>query len=58
MLCRFHIIGLMVLFIHDIGDIFLELAKTIVYMKTRDGKDYYWPEMLGNTAFACFAIQQ
>ena len=41
---RFHKIGLLVLFVQDIGDVTLELAKTVLYFKDRGGKEYYWPE--------------
>ncbi|CAF3963512.1 unnamed protein product [Adineta steineri] len=34
---RYHKIGLLVLFVHDIGDVWLELTKLLHYMSTRDG---------------------
>ena len=56
--CRFHNIGLLVLFVLDIGDVVLELSKTIVYFKVRNDKEHYWPELFANIGFACFTLQQ
>ena len=56
--CRFLKIGVLVLFVHDIGDIFLELSKTVFYFKERGGKEYWWPELGANVGFAIFTIQQ
>ena len=55
---RFHKIGLLVLFVQDIGDIFLELSKTVLYFKDRGGKECWGPELGANLCFACFTIQQ
>ena len=55
---RFHIIGLLVLFLQDVGDIFLELSKTLNYFKIQDGKEKWIPEMCANISFAIFTIQQ
>lgn len=55
--CRFHYIGLFVLFIHDFADVFLELAKSILYFKDRDGKSHNLPEILANVLFAIFVLQ-
>ena len=55
--CRFHYIGLFVLFIHDFADVFLELAKSILYFKDRDGKPHNLPEILANVLFAIFVLQ-
>lgn len=55
--CRFHYIGLFVLFIHDFADVFLELAKSILYFKERDGKLHNLPEILANVLFAIFVLQ-
>ncbi|XP_019857335.1 PREDICTED: ceramide synthase 1-like [Amphimedon queenslandica] len=54
---RFHLIGLLVLFIHDIGDVTLEVSKTIVYFKTRNGVDHALPKFLADIGFAFFTIQ-
>ena len=55
---RFHKIGLLVLFLQDIGDIVLELAKTAYYFKERGGKSHALPEYFANILFAIFTIQQ
>ena len=55
---RYHKVGLLVLFVHDIGDVFLELSKTLFYFKDRGGKEYWWPEMVATICFAMFTIQQ
>ena len=55
---RFHLIGLLVLFVQDIGDIALEFSKTIIYFKDRNGRTYYWPEFFANVGFGFFTIQQ
>ena len=55
---RFHLIGLLLLFILDFGDIWLELSKTLVYFKVRDGKEHFGPEMAANCTFAVFTVQQ
>lgn len=54
---RFHLIGLLLLFILDFGDIWLELSKTLVYFKVRDGKEHFGPEMAANCTFAVFTVQ-
>ena len=51
-------IGLLVLFVQDIGDIWLELSKTVLYFKERGGKEHWGPEMGANFCFAIFTIQQ
>ena len=55
--CRYHYIGLLLLFIQDIGDVSLEVTKSILYFKTRNGKDHKGPEMLANIGFAFFTLQ-
>uniref|UniRef100_A0A671SHE6 Ceramide synthase 1-like n=1 Tax=Sinocyclocheilus anshuiensis TaxID=1608454 RepID=A0A671SHE6_9TELE len=37
---RYHNIGILVLFLHDINDVQLEFTKLNVYFKTRGGKEY------------------
>lgn len=54
---RFHLIGLLVLFVQDIGDIALEVSKSILYFKDRNGRTYYWPEFFANIGFAFFTFQ-
>ena len=55
--CSFHPIGLLVLFVQDIGDICLETAKTAVYLKVRNGVKYRCPEVLADVMFAIFTLQ-
>jgi ceramide synthetase len=54
---RYHKIGLLVLFLQDIGDIVLELAKTSYYFKDRGGQKHAVPEYFANFFFAIFTIQ-
>lgn len=54
----YHKIGLLVLFLQDIGDIVLEAAKTAFYFKVRGGKEHAVPEYFANFFFAIFTIQQ
>ena len=55
--CRYHYIGVFLLFILDIGDLMLEVSKSIIYFKTRNGKDHKGPEILANIGFAIFTLQ-
>ena len=57
-LLSYHKIGLLVLFLQDIGDIVLEAAKTAFYFKVRGGKEHALPEFFANLFFAIFTIQQ
>jgi ceramide synthetase len=52
---RYHKIGIMVIFVHDITDIFLEFAKCNYYLKNRNGKFYALNDGLSTVAFALFA---
>ena len=54
---RAHNVGLLVLFMHDIGDVTLELSKTILYFKTRNGVDHKLPEVLANCSFVIFVLE-
>ena len=54
---RVHNVGLLVLFMHDIGDVTLELSKTILYFKTRNGVDHKLPEVLANCSFVIFVLE-
>lgn len=53
---RYHKVGLMVLFVHDITDILLEFTKCNVYLKNRNGKFYSIHETISNWCFAAFAF--
>jgi hypothetical protein len=37
LLCRYHKVGLLVLFVHEIADVLLELTKLLHYMGSREG---------------------
>ena len=52
-----HVPGLVILFLHDFGDIWLETAKATIYFKYKDGKRKWLPEFLANCSFAIFALQ-
>jgi ceramide synthetase len=54
---RFHKIGLLVLFLQDIGDIVLECAKISYYFKERGGREHVVPEYFANVFFAIFTLQ-
>lgn len=53
---RYHRIGVIVLFLHDISDIFLEFSKICVCMKTRGGKHHRVPAILVNVGFLTFTV--
>jgi hypothetical protein len=55
--CSYHKVGLLVLFVHDITDIWLELAKALHYLSLRKGKRECprW-EMAGNGCFVMFVL--
>lgn len=57
-LCRFHLIGLLVLCLYDIGDVILEVSKTLVYFKDRGDKNHPILELVTNIGFAIFTAQQ
>ncbi|CAH1789089.1 unnamed protein product, partial [Owenia fusiformis] len=52
---RFHKIGVLVLFVHDITDICLEFTKCNVYLKTRGGKIHKLNDHLTTIGFLFFA---
>jgi len=53
---RYTNVGILVLFLHDITDIFLESAKLLVYYKSKGGNWEYICDKLATVGFACFAI--
>ncbi|GIY74932.1 ceramide synthase 1 [Caerostris extrusa] len=53
---RYHNIGSLVLFTHDLCDVFLEFTKLNVYFKIQRGKLIRSHEMLSNVTFVCFAV--
>jgi len=52
---RYHKIGLLVMFLHDVSDIALEFAKCSNYMKTRDNKIDHVADRLATIGFVFFA---
>ena len=55
-ICRYHKIGVLVLWVHDVTDIALEFTKCNVYFKNRGGKFYKFHDILSTMGFLCFAI--
>lgn len=53
---RYHNIGILVLFLHDINDIQLEFTKVNVYFKTRGGKEHLINDILSNIGVVSFSI--
>ena len=54
---RFHYVGLVLLFLHDIGDVLLEFGKTCKYFSELDGKKISIADLLANVVFAVFTLQ-
>ncbi|KAM7449757.1 Ceramide synthase 1 [Porites harrisoni] len=52
---RYHRMGLLVLFLHDVNDVFLEFSKLCVAFKSRNGKYHLIPDILSMVGFTCFA---
>lgn len=46
----------MVLFVHDVTDIFLEFSKCNVYLKHRNGQVYNYHEHIANVSVVTFAV--
>ncbi|KAK7136607.1 hypothetical protein R3I93_016829 [Phoxinus phoxinus] len=53
---RYHNIGILVLFLHDINDVQLEFTKVNVYFKIRGGKEYFINDVLSNMGAVSFSI--
>ncbi|XP_066514601.1 ceramide synthase 1 isoform X2 [Hoplias malabaricus] len=53
---RYHNIGVLVLFLHDINDVQLEFTKLNVYFKTRRGSYYLINDILSNMGSVSFSI--
>ncbi|KAI0208302.1 Ceramide synthase 1 [Lamellibrachia satsuma] len=53
---RYHKVSILNIFLHDIADIWLELTKLTVYMKTRNGKYYAVFDYLSTAGFIMFAV--
>ncbi|TPP63896.1 LAG1 longevity assurance 1 [Fasciola gigantica] len=52
---RLHRVGALVVLLHDLNDVFLELAKVNVYLRSRHGKICQLNVTLSNLLFALFA---
>ncbi|KAI3368765.1 hypothetical protein L3Q82_025748 [Scortum barcoo] len=53
---RYHNVGILVLFLHDINDIQLEFTKLNVYLKSRGGGYYLLNDVLSNMFSISFSI--
>lgn len=53
---RYHKIGILVVFVHDVTDILLEFTKCNVYLKNRNKKYYPFHEYVANFGFVSFAF--
>ncbi|KAF7667809.1 hypothetical protein LDENG_00043090 [Lucifuga dentata] len=53
---RYHNVGILVLFLHDINDIQLEFTKLNVYLKSRGGSYYLLNDVLSNMGSVSFSI--
>ncbi|KAI6656597.1 Ceramide synthase 1-like [Oopsacas minuta] len=51
---RYHNVGIAVVFLHDICDIFIELAKCGLYLQVLGGKKYWLPDKVSTVAFITF----
>ncbi|XP_064644935.1 ceramide synthase 1-like isoform X2 [Lineus longissimus] len=52
---RYHKVGALVLFVHDVTDICLEFTKCNVYLKDRGGRFYAFHDILSTIGFIFFA---
>ncbi|CAL8104811.1 unnamed protein product [Calicophoron daubneyi] len=53
---RLHRLGALVVFLHDLNDVFLEVAKCNVYLQVRNGRTYPIHIKLSNFFFTIFTI--
>ena len=53
---RYHKVGILVLFLHDITDIILESTKLAVYYKTKGGRWFTIGDFLSTAGFLLFGI--
>lgn len=53
---RYHKIGVLVLFLHDVNDVFLEFGKLCAAFRIRNGKYHLLPDILGSVTFLCFTL--
>ncbi|KAI6656596.1 Ceramide synthase 1-like [Oopsacas minuta] len=52
---RYHNVGIIVIFLHDICDIFLEIAKCSRYLQVLGGKSYFISDIVSAIAFVLFS---
>ena len=52
---RYHRVGVLVIFLHDVNDIFLEFSKLCLGFKSRGGKYHIIPDILSIMGFLSFA---
>ena len=57
LLFRYDIVGVLLIFIHDIGDVFLEGSKCFVYFKEQNGKLVKWVAICANVGFLLFSAE-
>ncbi|KAM4739093.1 ceramide synthase 1 isoform 1-T1 [Anableps anableps] len=53
---RYHNVGILVLFLHDINDVLLEFTKLNVYLKSRGGGYHLLNDVLSNMGSVSFSI--
>ena len=53
---RYHKIGVLVLFLHDVNDVFLEFGKLCAAFRIRNGKYHLLPDILSSVTFLCFTL--
>ncbi|XP_077869589.1 ceramide synthase 1-like [Saccoglossus kowalevskii] len=53
---RYHKLGVLVIFCHDICDVLLEIAKIFIQTKDRNGKFHVFNEIMANIFFGFFIV--
>ncbi|ESO05502.1 hypothetical protein HELRODRAFT_77285, partial [Helobdella robusta] len=53
---RYHKVGILLMFVHDYCDVFLEFSKCQVYMKYRNGKYHRLNDIIATFSFLLFTI--
>ena len=53
---RYHKIGLLVMFFHDISDVIMEFSKINYYIKNRNKKFYFIHDWISKIGLACFSV--
>ena len=52
--CRYYKVGIVIIFLFDIADVWLELTKVAVYLKDRNGKYYAVFDYISIAGFVIF----